>query len=32
MAIEEFRKIVPEDNISNKDIEELIYFAQSQNK
>ena len=32
ITIEEFRKIVPEDNISNKDIEELIYFAQSQNK
>ena len=32
ITIEEFRKIVPEDNITNKDIEELIYFAQSQNK
>lgn len=32
ITIEEFRSIVPENNISNKDIEELIYFAQSQNK
>ena len=32
ITVEEFRSIVPENNISNKDIEELIYFAQSQNK
>ena len=32
ITIEEFRSIVPENNISNKDIEELIYFAQSPNK
>ncbi|MFK7967607.1 MAG: transcription termination factor NusA [Rickettsiaceae bacterium] len=32
MTVEEFRNIVPENNISTKDIEELINFAQSQNK
>ena len=32
ITVEEFRSIVPENNISNKDIEEVIYFAQSQNK
>jgi hypothetical protein len=32
MTVEEFRNIVPEDNITTEDIEELINFAQAQNK
>ena len=32
MSVEEFRNIVPEDHINTKDIEELISFAQAQNK